>query len=182
MRASHPHGVDAVDGWGVGGPSTGYVTRGKTMTLGSVPIDNVIATLATQSKGAFAGNDYSGNVGGGILKRFIVTFDYGNQTMYLKPLLSPVTDTGAFDRAGMWINQSTHGFKIADVTRHSPAEEAGLKTNDTITAVDGTSAIDIPLYDLRERLRNDQPGTVVTFTIKRGAKSKTVKVTLRDLI
>ncbi|MGA7673445.1 MAG: aspartyl protease family protein [Rhizomicrobium sp.] len=182
LRASHPHGVDAVDGWGVGGPSTGYVTRGKTMTLGSVPIDNVIATLATQSKGAFAGNDYSGNVGGGILKRFIVTFDYGNQTMYLKPLLSPVTDTGAFDRAGMWINQSTHGFKIADVTRHSPAEEAGLKTNDTITAVDGASAIDIPLYDLRERLRNDQPGTVVTFTIKRGAKSKTVKVTLRDLI
>jgi S1-C subfamily serine protease len=182
LRASHPKGVDAVDGWGAGGPSTGYVTRGKTMALGSVAIDNVVTTLTNQNKGAFAGNDYSGNVGGGILKRFIVTFDYGNQRMYLKPLSGPVADIGTFDRAGMWINQSTHGFKIVDVTKRGPADEAGLRTNDTITAVDGNSAMDIRLFDLRQRLRNDRPGTVVTFTFKRGAKSKIIKVVLRDLI
>ena len=174
--------MDAVDGWGVGGPSTGYVTRGRMMMLGSVAIENVVATLTNQDKGAFAGNDYQGNVGGGILKRFIVTFDYGNQLMYLKPLPAPVADTGTFDRAGMWINQSSHGFKIADVTRGGAADEADLRTNDTITAVDGISAMDIHLYDLRWRLRNDQPGTVVTFTIKRGNKIKIRKVTLRYLI
>ena len=182
LRASHPKGVDAVDGWGVGGPSTGYVTRGRTMTLGSVAIDNVVTTLTNQDRGVFAGTDYSGNVGSGILKRFIVTFDYGNQRIYLKPLSGPVPDVGSFDRAGMWINQSTHGFKITDVTRDGPAKDAGLKTGDSIIAIDGKPATDIHLYDLRRRLRNDAPGTVVTFTVRRGAKTRTAKVTLRDLI
>ena len=182
LRASHPKGVDAVDGWGVGGPSTGYVTRGSMMTLGSVAVDNVVATLTDQNKGVFSGSDYSGNVGGGILKRFIVTFDYGNQTMYLKPLPGPVADIGTFDRAGMWINQSSHGFKIANVAWGGPAQAADLKTGDTITEVDGKPAMDIRLYDLRQRLRNDSPGTVVTFTIRRGVKTKAVKLTLRDLI
>jgi len=182
VRASHPKGVDAVDGWGVGGPSTGYVTRGKTMTLGPIAIDGVVTTLANQDKGAFSGNDYSGNVGGGILKRFVITFDYDHQMMYLKPLPAPVADTGTFDRAGMWMNVDDAGFKIVDVTKGGPAEEAGVKTGDVLTKVDGTPAVNIHLYDLRQRLRNDPPGTVVNFDIKRGTKSQTVNVTLRDLI
>jgi len=182
LRASHPKGVDAVDGWGVGGPSTAYVTRGKTMTIGPIEIDNIVAGMSTQDKGAFAGSDYSANVGGGILKRFVVTFDYDHQLMYLKPLLGPVADTGTFDRSGMWINVADVGFKIVDITKGGPAEAAGLKAGDVIMKVDGTLALDIHLYDLRQRLRDDRPGTVVSFTIKRGAKTKTVKVTLRDLI
>jgi len=182
LRASHPKGVDAVDGWGVGGPTTGYVTRGKTMTLGPITIDGIVTSLANQDKGAFSGSDYSGNVGGGILKRFVVTFDYDHQMMYLKPLPAPVADTGTFDRAGMWMNVDDAGFKIVDVTKGGPAEEAGLKTGDVLTKVDGTPAVNIHLYDLRQRLRNDPPGTVVNFDIKRGTNSQTVNVTLRDLI
>ena len=182
LRASHSKGVDAVDGWGVGGPSTGYVTRGKSMTLGSVAVDNIVVTMANQTKGAFAGSDYSGNVGGGILKRFVVTFDYNNQTMYLKPLPGPVADTGTFDRSGMWVNVGDSGFKIVDITKGGPAEAAGLKAGDVVTEVDGKPAADIHLYDLRQRLRNEKPGTVVNLTVKDGSTVKNVKVTLRDQI
>jgi len=182
LRAKHPKGVDAVDGWGVGGPSRGYVTRGADMTIGPVKIDNVVTSMSTQDKGAFAGNDYQGNIGGGILKRFTVTFDYEHQMMYLKPLSGPVADTGTFDRAGMWFNQSAQGFEIVDVTKGSPAAEAGLKAKDVIVAVDGQPVADIHLYDLRRKLRNNPPGTVVTFRIRSKAKFKTVKITLRDLI
>jgi membrane-associated protease RseP (regulator of RpoE activity) len=182
LRVSHPKGVDAVDGWGVGGPSTGYVTRGKAMTLGSVVVDDVVVTMANQTKGAFSGSDYSGNVGGGILKRFVVTFDYNNQTMYLKPLPGPVADTGTFDRSGMWINVAEGGFKIVDVTKGGPAQASGLKAGDVITEVDGQKAADIHLYDLRQRLRDDPAGTVVTFMVKDGSTAKSVKVTLRDQI
>jgi hypothetical protein len=182
LRASHHKGVDAVDGWGVGGPSLGYVTRGNAMTIGPIKIDNVVTSLATQDKGAFSGSDYSGNVGGGILKRFIVTFDYDHQTMYLKPLPGPVADTGTFDRSGMWINVADGGFKIVDVTKGGPVEAAGLKAGDVITEVDGKPAAEIHLYDLRLRLRNETPGTVVTFMVKDGSTVKSVKVTLRDQI
>ena len=182
LRASHPKGVDAVDGWGTGGPSTGYVTRIRDVTIGEVKIGPVVGTLADQSKGAFAGADYSANVGGGILKRFVVTFDYGKQVMYLKPLPGPVADTGSFDRAGLWLNRSGIGLRVASITKGAPANQAGLKEGDLVIAVDGRAASEIVLADLRQRLRNNPPGTVVIFTVKRGSAHIDVKVTLRDLI
>lgn len=182
LREKHPKGVDAVEGWGVGGPSLGYVTRIKDVVIGDVKIGDVVGSLVTQDKGAFAGSDYSANVGGGILKRFVVTFDYGNKIMYLKPLAEKASDTGTYDRAGIWINVTGAGFKIVAVTKTSPAEEAGLKEGDVITAVDGTPAASLKLPDLRKRLRNDAPGTVMTLKILRDGQSEDVKVTLRDLI
>jgi hypothetical protein len=182
LKAKHPKGLDTTDGWGIGGPSTGYVTRGKVMTMGGVTIPGIVVSLANQKQGAFAGSDYSGNIGGGILKRFIVTFDYHNKVMYLKPVKGPVADLDTYDRAGMWFNESADGFKIADVTKNTPADKAGLKKDDTIVAVDGTPTAKIKLYDLRRRLRDDAPGTVVDFTVKRGGKTRDVKVTLKNLI
>lgn len=182
LKDSHPKGVDAVDGWGVGGPSTGYVTRIKDMTIGDVKIGPVVGSLANQDKGAFAGADYSANVGGGVLKRFVVTFDYNNRIMYLKPRPAPVEDTNTYDRAGMWINVNGSTFKIVNVTKAAPAEEAGLLKDDIITAVDGKPAASVKLPDLRKTLRTAKPGTVVTFTVTRDGKPKDIKVTLRDLI
>ena len=182
LKAKHPKGLDMVDGWGIGGPSTGYVTRGKVMTMGDVTIPGIVTSFANQKEGAFAGNEYSGNIGGGILKRFVVTFDYHNKVMYLKRIEGPVADVDTYDRAGMWFNESTDGFKIVDVTKGTPADKAGLKKDDVITAVDGTPAKRIKLYDLRRRLRNDAPGTVVDFMVARDGKSKDVKITLKDLI
>ena len=182
LRAKHPKGVDAVDGWGVGGPSHGYVTMGKDMTLGSVDVGPVVTSLSTDAKGAFAGNDYQGNVGGGILKRFVVTFDYDHQTMYLKKLPGPVADTGAFDRSGMWINAADKGFQVVDVTKDGPADTAGLKVNDVITAVDGKPVTSLHLYDLRRELRDEKPGTVVHLSVLRDAETKDIAVTLKDQI
>ncbi len=179
VRAKHPKGIDAVDGWGVGGPSRGYVTRGAMLTMGSVQVPNVVTSLATQSKGAFAGNEYSGNIGSGILKRFIVTFDYEHQTMYLKPAVAQVTDVGVFDRSGMWINDSQGGFKIVDVTAKGPAEDAGLKVGDVIVSIDGKLAGETTLPELRQRLRNDAPGTKVKLGMQNGHY---VTITLRDQI
>jgi hypothetical protein len=182
LRAKHPKGVDAVGGWGVGGPSRGYFTRGAMMTLGPVKIENVVTGLSTQTKGAFAGGEYQGNVGSGILKRFAVTFDYDHQIMYLKPQPKVVADTGTFDRAGMWINAVPEGFKVVDVTATAPAEAAGVKADDIITAVNGKPASNIPIYEMRRRLRNEAPGTVVRLTVKRGDGVSKADVTLRDLI
>jgi hypothetical protein len=182
LRESHPKGVVAVQGWGVGGPSTGYVTRIKDMTIGDVKIGPVVAGLADQDKGAFAGSDLSANVGGGVLKRFVVTFDYNNRVMYLKPRTGPVDDTNTYDRAGLWLNANGNSFKVVDVTKGAPAEEAGFVKDDIVTAVDGKPAIGVKLPELREMLRIAKPGTVVTFTVMRGNTAKDIKVTLRDLI
>jgi hypothetical protein len=182
LMAKHPKGVSAVDGWGVGGRSTSYVTRAATLTLGTVKIDNLVAGFGLQSKGAFADPSYAGNVGSGLLKRFMVTFDYANRIMYLKALPAPTPDAATFDRAGFWINTSTKGFKIVDLTAGGAASAAGLKVGDEITAVDGAPASTVQISDLRMRLRNDPPGTVVKLSVASPAGDRDVALTLKDQI
>ena len=182
IRAGVKTGVEAVIGWGVGGESRGFVFRGGVLKLGDVVIDNPLTAVSTDKGGGGAAEAFPNNVGGGVLKRFVVTLDYDHATMYLKPVEGPVADLDTFDRAGLWINSDPDGFKVIDLTAHAPAEKAGLKAGDIITAVDGNPADTIALTDLRARLRDDAPGTVVVFSVRRGATTKNVRVRLRDLI
>lgn len=182
LRAKHPKGVEAVDGWGVGGPARGYVTRGGELMLGDVKIPSVVASLSLQEKGSFSDASYAANVGGGILKRFVVTFDYEHRIMYLKPAAGPLTDIGTFDRSGMWVNGvKGQGYKIMDVTKGGAAETAGLKVGDIITTVDGKPAKG-PIYAIRKAWRNEPAGTVVELGVGSGKDARKVKLVLKDQI
>ncbi|MGH8147133.1 MAG: aspartyl protease family protein [Rhodanobacteraceae bacterium] len=182
LRAANPKGVVAVYGWGVGGAAHGYVTRGKLLAIGPVKIPDVVTSLSLQKQGAFATPSYQGNIGGAILKRFVVTFDYANHIMYLKPIAGHIADLDTYDRSGMWINAVKNGMQVMDVTAHGPADQAGIKVGDVITQVNGKPATSIPVYQLRRALRDDKPGTVVHFTVSRGNQTQRVAVTLRDQI
>ena len=182
LRAKHPKGVEAVDGWGVGGPARGYVTRGGELMLGSVKIPSVVASLSLQEKGSFSDASYAANVGGGILKRFIVTFDYDHRIMYLKPSTEPVTDVGTFDRSGMWVNAAKDGLEVMDVTKGGAAEKAGLKVGDIITAINGKPATDVPVYAIRKAWRNEAAGTVVKLAVGTGKDARKAKLVLKDQI
>jgi hypothetical protein len=182
LMARHPNGVTAVDGWGVGGPSRSYVTRAASFDLGPVQIGPIVAGFSNQSRGAFSDPNFQGNVGSGLLKRFDVTFDYDHQIMYLKPLSRRPADVGVFDRAGAWLNLSSTGFKVMDLTATGPAQAAGLKVGDEITAVDGVPAAQIALPDLRRRLRDDPAGTQVKLDVLANGQARVVTVTLRDQI
>ncbi|HTW33216.1 MAG TPA: aspartyl protease family protein [Rhizomicrobium sp.] len=172
----------AVIGWGVGGPSRGYVFHGGTLKLGDVTIDHPLTSISTDKGGAGASPAFPNNVGGGVLKRFVVTLDYDHLTMYLKPIEGVVADLDTFDRCGIWINAVDGGFKIFDVTTNSPAEQAGLVKDDIITAVDGRPAAALELAEVRRMLRDEPPGTAVTFAVKHGDETRNVTFTLRDLI
>ncbi|HEX3675734.1 MAG TPA: aspartyl protease family protein [Rhizomicrobium sp.] len=175
-------GIDAVTGWGIGGPSRSIALRGSALQLGPYTIAGPVVEVSTDKGGAFADASQSGNIGAGILKRYVLTLDYGHSVMYVKPVAGPVADLDTFDRAGMWINQTDDGFAVVDVTKGAPAEAAGIKTGDTIVAVDGKPATAIALTQIRSRLRDEAPGTVETFTVKTGSATRDVRVTLRDLI
>jgi membrane-associated protease RseP (regulator of RpoE activity) len=172
----------AVTGWGIGGPTKSHVIRGHDLVLGGQRIDAPVVLLSTATKGADSDASQSGNIGGGTLKRFVVTLDYAHNTMYLKPVTQPVSDLDSFDRSGVWINRNAEGYTVVDVTAGGPSDQAGLKVGDEIVAVDGKSATTVPVYEVRARLRNEAPGTVVKFTVKHGGETKDVSVMLKDLI
>jgi len=182
LRARAAKGIEGVTGWGVGGATRSYVERGGTLTIGSMRIASPIVQLASDKGGAMAEGGIAGNIGAGILKRYVLTLDYEHNTVYFKPIAGAIADLDTYDRAGAWFNRDPKGFKIIDVSAKTPSSEAGLKADDVVTAIDGKPATAIALSDLRYHLRNDVVGTRVRFSIERKGKMREIAVTLRDLI
>jgi hypothetical protein len=173
-------GVDAVDGWGVGGPSRSHVVRGGALAIGGITAAaHPVVGMSLDKGGSFADPSLSGNIGGGILKRFVITFDYGHNTLYLKPVAGPVADLDSYDRAGMWFNVTPEGYKVISVTEGGPAAVVGIKPDDVITAIDGAPVSGLKLPEVRARLRNDAPGTAVELHL---ASGKDITVMLKDQI
>lgn len=182
LKARYPKGVSTIVGWGVGGPSRSYVFRLPSLTIGGIRVENVAAGLSETRGGSISDPNYEGNIGSGFLKRFVVTFDYAHQTMWLKPLTPAPEDAGRFDRSGLWLNASPEGYKVTAIAAGSAGADAGLKEGDLITAIDGKPARMEALSDTRELLRATPAGTIVQLAVKRGADTITVPLTLKDLI
>lgn len=77
----HPPGFG-----GLGGIATLVTGRVTTLSLGRADVPNVEVHLFGDSAGLFSGNDkFVGNVGGDVLRRFVVYFDYQSKVMILEP-------------------------------------------------------------------------------------------------
>lgn len=68
------------------------------------------------------------------------------------------------------------GVRITQVTSGSPADNAGLKKDDIITAVDGRSVSSVD--DVQSALENKSPGDKVTFSVRRDGQEEEIAVTL----
>ncbi|HQR06868.1 MAG TPA: PDZ domain-containing protein [Gemmatales bacterium] len=68
------------------------------------------------------------------------------------------------------------GAKITEVAKDSPAEKAGLKVGDLITALDGKDLIGYQAMVIR--LRDKKVGDKIKLKYKRGSETKEVEVTL----
>lgn len=73
-------------GRGYNGPIMCRVARKVRLTLG--PFDTTLdrVCLATAAKGIYANTEEAGNIGSAFLRHFVVTFDYENRKIYLKPI------------------------------------------------------------------------------------------------
>lgn len=173
--------VERLTGWGVGGGVRGQPVGPRTLTLGSLEIPDVATELTRQSAGAFTDRYTAGNVGGAVLKRFRVIFDYTHQIVIFEPNEAFDAPDGA-DRSGLWINLAADGFRVADVVPGGPAAAAGVEVGDLIVAVDGTPVHDLSLSAVREAWRRQPAGTAVLLTVVSGGERAEVRMVLRDLV
>ncbi len=172
--------VDVFAGIGVGGKVMGKVTRVKSLQIGKFKIPAPLTSLASARAGAFASERIDGNIGGGILKRFTVIFDYANSRM----ILEPNADFGYednLDMAGLWLTKESDTTRIDFVIEDSPAGRAGLKEGDVVVKIDGQATKDLLLRDMRETLMSGE-GKKVSLTISSEGKEKTVELVLQKLI
>ncbi len=73
-----------VHGSGVGGQNRSVRAQMRLLTLGSIQVPNVVALLSLDTTGSNANPYIAGYVGGGVLRRFTVTLDYGRQRIILE--------------------------------------------------------------------------------------------------
>ena len=173
--------VETTIAWGIGGRAQGRLARGGRLALGAFAIDAPVLRLPLACDGPLAMRDVAGNIGGEILSRFAVTFDYGRRVVHL----APNADAGrpfAADRSGLWINAHPRGAVVAGLMAGGPADEAGLRIDDVIEAVDGHPVGDRGLAALRERLAEAEPGCRVAVEVRRGAGILQLALHPRELV
>ncbi|HRM94878.1 MAG TPA: PDZ domain-containing protein, partial [Alicycliphilus sp.] len=85
--------------------------------------------------------------------------------------------TGRFVGVGIEITQEDGLIKIVSPIEGSPADRAGLKTNDLITKIDDTAVKGLTLNEAVKRMRGE-PNTKVTLTILRKDESRSFPVTI----
>jgi len=182
LRDKYAPKVEAVTGWGIGGPIRAQVVRLHALKFGPFEIDGAVTRFSLQKAGAFTANDVAGNIGGAILKQFTVTFDYTRRRLFFeKNQAYGSRDT--YDRAGLWLSGSIDGrsFEVFDVVASGPAAEAGLKVGDRILRVDGRSVESLLLIATRNELKDSRCKSV-RLTVQDSAGTREVVVKLRDLV
>jgi Aspartyl protease/PDZ domain len=170
----------AMTGIGIGGPIHGFVTRVDAVGLGEIQIANPLTRLVVQKPSAINDQVISGSVGTGILKRFVVSFDYSRGRMVLT-LGKRRNKPDSYDRAGLWIGRLGTGLQVLDVTAGGPAATAGIHPGDTVFSIDGTPAEEIDLPALRERFQNTELQYADIIVVREGGRVAK-RVILRDLI
>jgi hypothetical protein len=181
LKARYGAKIDAMTGWGIGGPTRGLITRAKVLKLGEATVEGPLMDLSLQTKGAFTDSYVAGNVGGGVLKRFNIVFDYGQQQLIFEKNAN-YSRPDIYDRAGMWLNLVNGAFQVVDVTAGGPAAEAGLKVGDSILAVDEKSPAELSLPAVRTMFRTEAPGTKIKLLVLSGGTKRELVISLRDVI
>ena len=160
--------VEVVGGVGLGQEFKVILSRVERLQLGSIVFEN--------TNGASGGQ----KVGGELLHRFTVIFDYSRQRMILEPNRH-FRDGFVFDMFGgdLRFEPESKGFRVSSVYKNSPASEAGLKESDLITTIDGQPALSFSLDQVRRMFAQEKE---YSLGIRRGSDKMQVKVKLRKLL
>lgn len=181
--------------FGLGGTVTSGIISATGRDIGSGPYDDFLQIDASINHGNSGGPAFNmkgevvgmntaifspsgGSVGIGFAIPAAMTQDVveslknnGSVTRgWLGVQIQPVTD----DVAESLKLTPDKGALVADVTDHSPALDAGIKTGDTILKV-GDEAVDNP-RDLARKVAKFKPGETVPMEIVRDGKTMTIDV------
>src|SRR5262245_43513976 len=169
------------DGVGFGGSFSSEVGRLRSMSLGPYEWDDPVVVVSHATEGAFASEEFAGNIGNRILERFRVTFDYERRQVYLEPGRR-YADRDHLTRAGLLLTRRSGKVGVESVLKDSPADRAGLRTGDEVLAVDGRGIAQWDLPQLTDLLDEGEPGRKVEVRVMRDGHQKQLKVKLSEVV
>jgi len=158
------------------------VGRVPNIQLGRFTFKNSVAVFFQDKTGVLASPEFDGVIGGGVLRRFKVVFDYSRQQMILEPNRY-FSEPDEYDMSGALLIAEGKDFKILKVRQlieNSPATAAGLREGDIISAVNGKPSSKLTLEQVRTMFKREGQGYMLS--IKRGDETIQTRIRLRRLV
>lgn len=160
-------------GRGLGGVLKGKITRLKRFNLGKRHWNDLIATFpeedalldSLKSSMAFR----HGSIGGEILNRFKVIFNFPQEKLYLKKGKAYRKDF-TYNMSGLVVKakgSTLNTFEIVAVRENSSGEKAGFKKGDVIKSINNISARNLSLTNVIAFL-NAKENKKLRIRVKRG--------------
>jgi hypothetical protein len=176
----YPNYVETLVGFGITGPAKGVVGRIGSLGLGSFVLDSPVTGCYLEDRSSLSSSKAAGKIGGGILKRFKVIFDYPRYRM----ILEKNTNYHLRDRynsSGIQLIQEGEKISVFHVIENSVAEKAKIIKGDELLSI-----YDIPVssYSLQmiKEILNQEEGTTIELSLRRKEEVKNVNLILKDVI
>jgi hypothetical protein len=175
--------VESIIGRGLGGVITGQISKIKALKIGKYEIPHVITNFPDPnsymdtlklSRSVFR----NGSVGGEILSRFTVIYNFPGEKIYFKKN-SNYKKEFYFNMSGLTIRAKgsrLKDFEITDIRENSPSKRADIKVGDKIVTVNGINASELDLNTVNGFL-NSKPGRRITLVLNR--KNEKIKKEFR---
>jgi hypothetical protein len=179
-RVSRRRQVEVFSG-GIGGAGINWFSRLDSIRIGPHVLAEPVAGLTLGSRGMAGSRDYAGNIGNGVLERFVVTFDYERRQLYLEPG-QRFAHRDRFSRSGAFLVKHFDRVYAGQVLRGSTAHAAGLRPLDLVTAIDGRPAAEFTPEELDVMFVRGEIGATHTLEIERQGERKTITLELKDVL
>ena len=167
---------------GLGGELRLLVSRATSFALGKLVIREPVIYASQDRGGALASADFDGVIGGEILRRFKVIFDYPRRRLILEPN-AHYAEPVEYDMSGIRLRAgggNFRTFKVYQVLENSPAAHAGLREGDVLAAIDGAPASRFSLDEIYQMLK--QQGREYKLSVRRNNETLSVTIKTQRLI
>ena len=155
-------------GGGVGGSVVSPLVSVTTVEFGGVIFENVPTSLAFNSDGAFDTVREQGNLGTDIFSRFRMIVNFGADELHLEHDEASAGRPFDRNRSGIQAIVDKGRGKVFHVMSGSPAEAAGVREGDIITAINGAAISDDYWNEGQWRWAYGEPGAEVRLEFEDG--------------
>jgi len=157
--------ISANLGIGLTGPINGLVGRLPEIKLGNFSFKDVITSFPVYEDLDLhlLMTEKDGSIGGEILKRFTVLFNYPKNEIYLQRNRN-FKNPFEHDMSGMEIyklNEKEYRFFISRIDKNSPAEKAQFLVNDEILSINFKRVREYSLDDINQLLQKETNGNLI---------------------
>lgn len=166
-------------GKGINGDIDGHIGRIDRFKIGNYEFNNILVSFPdsisfSQKFDKTEVKNRQGSIGGELLRRFNITFNYSGGYMKLKPLKTVYRETFEHDMSGMEVRAKGEYFNEYYVTFVSPssqADKAGIEIDDQIIFLNNKHFNDLNINEIYKYLSKKEGTEIELFLRKKEDKA-----------